>query len=72
MVAPEGALLTAPTPDAFAAGVARLLDDPALRETMGAAAARFVTADRTLERFQHRLAAGLAVLGLPCAPSTSP
>jgi glycosyltransferase involved in cell wall biosynthesis len=71
MIAPEGALLTAPTPDAFAAGVARLLDDPALRQTMGAAAQRFVTADRTLERFQHRLAAGFAILGLPCARSTS-
>jgi glycosyltransferase involved in cell wall biosynthesis len=72
MVASEGALLTAPTSAAFAAGVARLLDDPALRRTMGAAAQRFVAADRTLERFQHRLAAGFAVLGLPCGPSTSP
>ena len=71
MVAPGGALLTDRTPDAFAAAVARLLDDPALRQSMGAAAQRFVEADRTLERFQHRLAAGLAVLGLPCAPSTS-
>ena len=71
MVAPDGALLTDPTPDAFAAGVARLLDDPDLRHTMGAAARRFVTADRTLETFQDRLAAGLAVLGLPCARSTS-
>ena len=72
MVAPAGAVLTAPTPDAFAAGVARLLDDPALRETMGAAAQRFVAMDRTLETFQHRLAEGLAVLGLSCARSTSP
>jgi glycosyltransferase involved in cell wall biosynthesis len=71
MVAPDGALLTAPTPDAFAAGVARLLDDPALRDTMGAAARRFVAIDRTLEAFQRRLAAGLAILGLPCARSTS-
>lgn len=72
MVAPDGALLTAPTPDAFATGVARLLDDPALRDTMGAAARRFVATDRTLEAFQRRLAAGLAILGLPCARSTSP
>jgi glycosyltransferase involved in cell wall biosynthesis len=71
MVAPGGALLTAPTPDAFADGVARLLDDPALRMTMGATARRFVAADRTLEAFQRRLAAGLALLGLPCARSTS-
>ena len=72
MVAPGGALLTAATPDAFAAGIARLLDDPALRQTMGAAAQRFVTADRTLETFQHRLGAGLSLLGLPCGRSTSP
>jgi glycosyltransferase involved in cell wall biosynthesis len=71
MVAPGGALLTAATPDAFAAGIARLLDDPALRQTMGAAARRFITADRTLETFQHRLAAGLSLLGLSCARSTS-
>jgi glycosyltransferase involved in cell wall biosynthesis len=71
MVAPGGALLTEPTPDAFAAGLARLLDDPALRETLGAAARRYVAADRTLETFQLRLATGLARLGLPCARSTS-
>jgi glycosyltransferase involved in cell wall biosynthesis len=71
MVAPDGALLTAATPDAFASGVARLLDDPVLRSTMGAAARRFVTTDRTLEAFRLRLAAGLAKLSLPCARSTS-
>ncbi len=71
MVAPGGALLTSPTPDAFARGVARLLDDPTLRSTMGAAARRFVVSDRTLDVFQDRLAAGLALLGLPCARSTS-
>jgi glycosyltransferase involved in cell wall biosynthesis len=71
MVAPDGALLTAPTPDAFATGVARLLDDPVLRDTMGAAARRFVTTDRTLAGFQRRLASGLAILGLSCARSTS-
>jgi glycosyltransferase involved in cell wall biosynthesis len=70
MVAPGGTLLTAPTPDAFAAAVARLLDDPGLREAMSAAARRFA-AERTLEDFQRRLAAGLALLGLPCARSTS-
>ena len=71
MVAPGGALLTAPTPDAFADGVARLLDDPALRMTMGATARRFVAADRTFEAFQRRLGAGLALLDLPCGRSTS-
>lgn len=71
MVAPGGALLTAPAPDAFATGIARLLDDPALRMRMGAAARGFVAADRTLAAFQRRLAAGFTVLGLPCARSTS-
>ncbi len=71
MVAPDGALLTAPTPDAFATGVARLLDDPPLRDTLGAAGRRFVAADRTFEAFQRRLAGGLAILGVPCARSTS-
>jgi glycosyltransferase involved in cell wall biosynthesis len=71
MVAPDGALLTAPTPDAFATGVARLLDDPGLRDRMGAAARRFVATDRTLPAFQDRLGAGLAILGLSCARSTS-
>jgi glycosyltransferase involved in cell wall biosynthesis len=71
MVAPGGALLTEPTPDAFADGIARLLDDPALRTTMGAAARCFVAADRTVEALRRRLAAGLAILDLPCARSTS-
>lgn len=71
MVAPGGSLLTSPTPDAFARGVARLLDDPALRSTMGAAARRFIATDRTLAAFEDRLAAGLTLLGLPCARSTS-
>jgi glycosyltransferase involved in cell wall biosynthesis len=71
MVAPGGALLTAATPDAFATEVARLLDDPALRHSLGAAARRFVATDRTLEAFQRRLGAGLSMLDLPCARSTS-
>jgi glycosyltransferase involved in cell wall biosynthesis len=71
MVAPGGALLTAATPEAFATGIARLLDDPALRHTMGATARRFIATDRTLEAFHRRLAAGLAMLDLPCARSTS-
>jgi hypothetical protein len=71
MVAPGGALLTEPTPRAFADGLARLLDDPALRTSMGATARRFIAADRTLEALQRRLAAGLALLDLPCARSTS-
>ncbi len=70
MVAPGGALLTEPTPSAFADGLGRLLDDAALRTTMGATARRFIAADRTLEAFQGRLAAGLALLDLPCARST--
>ena len=32
---------------------------------------RFVAADRTFEAFQRRLAGGLAILGVPCARSTS-
>jgi glycosyltransferase involved in cell wall biosynthesis len=71
MVAPGGALLTAATPEAFASGIARLLDDPALRHTMGVTARRFIATDRTLEAFHRRLAAGLAMLDLPCARSTS-
>jgi glycosyltransferase involved in cell wall biosynthesis len=71
MVAPGGSLLTAATADAFARGVARLLDDPALRQTMGVAARRFIATDRTLEAFHRRLATGLAMLDLRCAPSTS-
>jgi glycosyltransferase involved in cell wall biosynthesis len=71
MVAPGGALLTAATPAAFATALARLLDDPTLRHSMGVAARRFVATDRTLEAFHRRLAAGLALLDLPCARSTS-
>jgi hypothetical protein len=71
MVAPGGAVLTEPTPSAFADGIARLLDEPALRMTMGATARRFIAADRTVDAFQRRLAAGLALLDLPCARSTS-
>jgi hypothetical protein len=72
MIAPDGTLLTLPTPGAFAAGVARLLDDPGLRNRMGIAARRFVAMDRTLPAFQRRLGAGLARLELSCARSTSP
>jgi len=71
MVAPGGSVLTASTANAFARGVARLLDDPTLRQTMGLAARRFIATDRTLEAFHRRLATGLGMLDLPCAPFTS-
>jgi glycosyltransferase involved in cell wall biosynthesis len=65
MVAPGGGLLTAPTPTAYAAGLTRLLDDPAARERMGAAARRFAVEERSLEAFRDRLGTGLTRLGLP-------
>lgn len=64
MVAPGGGLLTEPTPDAFAEGLRSLLDDPVERQRMGAAARRFVTAERAMDALQRRLAEGLARLGL--------
>lgn len=64
MVAPEGGVLTDLTPEAFAAGLRSLMDDPARRRAMGAAARRYVVAERTLERFRARLGEGLARLRL--------
>jgi len=64
MVAPGGGLLTEPTPAAFAAGLARLLDDPAERRRMGATARRFVAEERSLQTFHCRLQNGLARLSL--------
>ncbi len=64
MVAPGGGLLTDPTPDAFAEGLRRLLDDPDQRQQMGAAARRFVAAERSMDAFRSRLREGLARLGL--------
>lgn len=65
MVAPGGGILTEPTPDALAAALASLLDDPARRAAMGAAARRFVETERSPETLARDLAAGLRELGLP-------
>ena len=62
-VAPGGGFLTAPTPVAFAKGVAQLLDDAEARGQMGAAARRFVANERSLEAFHRRLGAALGGLG---------
>ncbi len=65
MVPPGSGLLTDPTPDAFAGGLRRLLDDPGERQRMGASAHRFVVFERSMETFRERLREGLALLGLP-------
>jgi len=65
MVPPGGGLLTDPTPDAFAAGLRRLLNDPGERQRMGASAHRFVALERSMEAFRRRLREGLTRLGLP-------
>ena len=65
MVPPGGGFLTDPTPDAFADGLRRLLDDPGERQRMGASAHRFVALERSMQAFQGRLREGLARLGLP-------
>jgi glycosyltransferase involved in cell wall biosynthesis len=64
MVPPGGGLLTDPTPQAFAEGLKRLLDNPEERLRMGAAARRFVAAERSREAFRRRLGEGLARLRL--------
>jgi len=64
MVPQDGGLLTAPTPEAFAAGLRDLLDDPLRRQRMAEAARRFVATERTKEAFHRRLAEGLGRLGL--------
>lgn len=46
--------------EAFAAALASLLRDPQLRARMGAAARRFILAERTIARAAERLADGLA------------
>jgi len=65
MVPPGGGFFTDPTPDAFADGLRRLLDDPGERQRMGASAHRFVALERSMQAFQGRLREGLARLGLP-------
>ncbi len=64
MVPPEGGLLTDPTPQAYAAGLGALLEDPARRARLGAAGHRFVAAERTTEAMERRLKDGLARLGV--------
>jgi glycosyltransferase involved in cell wall biosynthesis len=64
MVAPGGGCLTAPDPEAFAAALARLLDDPAAARAMGETARRFAVAERSTEAFEQRLRQGLARLDL--------
>jgi glycosyltransferase involved in cell wall biosynthesis len=65
MVAPDGGLLTEPTPDAFAAGLAALLADPERRRRLGEAARQHVVAERSEAAFERRLRDGLSRLGLP-------
>src|SRR5262249_58774625 len=67
MVAPEGGLLTAATPAAFAAGLDALLADPARRQTMGAAAQRFAATERSRAAVEARPEDGLTPPGLPWA-----
>ncbi|MGH7318102.1 MAG: glycosyltransferase family 4 protein [Candidatus Rokuibacteriota bacterium] len=64
MVVPDGGVLTGATPEAFAGGLARLLDDPGGRQRMGHAARRFVATERTTEALERRLKDGLARLHL--------
>jgi glycosyltransferase involved in cell wall biosynthesis len=63
-MAPGGGILTDPTPQAFAEGLRSLLDEPECRLRMGAAALRFVAAERSLDLFRRRLAEGLGRLDL--------
>ena len=51
--------------DALARAIARLLDDGALRATMGEAAARFVDGERDLPHAAAQLSAVLASLTKP-------
>jgi glycosyltransferase involved in cell wall biosynthesis len=53
----DAALLTAPEPDAFAAGIARLLDDDALRGRLGAEGRRRYETLYNFDAFKERLGA---------------
>ncbi len=64
-VAPDGGILTEPTPEAFAEGLCRLLGNPEERQRKGETARRFVTSERSLDAFRGRLREGLARLGEP-------
>ncbi|MGE5851031.1 MAG: glycosyltransferase family 4 protein [Candidatus Methylomirabilota bacterium] len=64
MVPPGGGLLTEATPEAFAEGLGRLLDNPEERLRMGEAARRFVAAERSRDAFRRRLGEGLRRLTL--------
>lgn len=55
----ETGLLTPPDPARYAAAIARLIEDTALRRAMGAAASRFVHAERSLPIAAVRLDAAL-------------
>lgn len=56
----ETGLLTPPDPTLYAAAIARMIDDAALRTAMGEAASRFVHAERSLPIAAVRLDAALA------------
>ena len=58
----RGMLLPDGDADAWAAAVQRLADDPALRESTGAAAAAFVAAELSLEAAADRLARAYALI----------
>lgn len=51
--------LTGPEPEAFAAGLAELLDDPVLRNAMGRRARGFVAGERSLPEASRRIDAAL-------------
>jgi glycosyltransferase involved in cell wall biosynthesis len=68
MVPPGGGVLTPADAEAYAAAVARLLDDAEARRRLGAAARQHTVRERSFETFVRRLRAGLGELpGLPGA-----
>ena len=66
-----GILVSSRAPEAYASAIATLLDDPDLRDRMGAAA-RTRAAGFTWERASDRLAAIYARVTRPEAPATTP